>query len=102
MGARDRRERYLHFDKNYDPLLALNVDEYLIETHPHLSAKLRKAVWVTCQQDQDFDWSAVKAQVDKCVKKLTNDDKSSGDVRSTQVSDSVPDKRKPKRKRDAS
>ena len=51
MAAKDRRQRYYHFDKTYDPLLALNVDEYLIETHPHMNAMQRKAVWVTCQKN---------------------------------------------------
>ena len=73
MAAKDRRDRYFHFDKNYDPLLALNVDEYLIETHPHLSAVQRKAVWITCQRDKSFDWSAVKDQVDQCAKNIYDD-----------------------------
>lgn len=102
MAAKDRRDRYFRFDNNYDPLLALNVDEYLIKHCPHLSAKQRKSVWITCQNDQSFDWSAVEAQVDKCVEKLTNDDNSSGDVSSPEVSDSVPLKPKPRRKRNAS
>ena len=102
MAFKDRRDRYFRFDKNYDPLLALNVDEYLIKHHPHLSAAQRKSVWIICQNNQLFDWSAVEAQVDQCVKTLTNDDNSSGDVSSAEVSDSVPLKPKPKRKRNAS
>ena len=102
MAAKDRRDRYFRFDNNYDPLLALNVDDYLIKEHPHLSLAQRKSVWVTCQNDQSFDWSAVKAQVDQHVKKIINDDSSSGDVSSSQVSDPVPNKPKPRRKRDAS
>ena len=102
MASKDRRDRYYHFDNNYDPLLALNVDEYLIKEHPHLSLVQRKSVWVTCQNNQSFDWSAVKAQIDECVTKITNDEHSSGDVSSSQVSDSVSDKPKPRRKRNAS
>lgn len=73
MSAKDRRALYHKFDKNYDPLLSLNVDDYLIETHPHLNATQRKAVWVTCQRNDSFDWVAVKDQIDKCVKTLYDD-----------------------------
>ena len=73
MAAKDRRERYYHFDKTYDPLLALNVDEYLIKNHPHLSAVQRKAVWVTCQKDKNIDWSPVEDQVNQWVKTLYDD-----------------------------
>ena len=99
MAAKDRRDRYYHFDKNYDPLLALNLDEYLIKHHPYLSLKQRKSVWVHCQNDESFDWSAVKAQVDKVAKQY--DDNNSGASSSAEVSDSVPLKPKPRRKRNA-
>ena len=98
MAAKDRRDRYFHFDKNYDPLLGLNVDEYLIKRHPQLSAVQRKSVWITCQRDQNFDWSPVEDQIDQCVTKLY-DDNNSGASSSAEVSDPVPPKRKPRRKR---
>ena len=94
MAAKDRRQRFLKSDQNYDPLLAFNVDEYLMKQCPHLSAKQRKAVWVTCQKDTSFDWSSVEAQVDQCVQKLTNDVNNSRDVSSAEVSNSVPPKLK--------
>lgn len=79
MAAKDRRERFHHFDKNYDPLLSFNVDEYLMQEHSRLSAKQRKSVRVLCQNNQDFDWTSVKDQIDQCANKIYDDSNSRAD-----------------------
>ena len=67
MGSLDRRRLFFENDSEYNPSLTFDVNEYLIEEWPMLSAKARKAVWITCQNDDQFDYSHIEEQVDEHV-----------------------------------
>ena len=67
MGSLDRRKLFYENDSDYDPNLVLNVNEFLIKEWPQLSAKARKSVWITCQNDSEWDWSDIEGQIDEHV-----------------------------------
>ena len=66
----ERRALYNEDDETYDPYISLDVNEYLIDKYPMLSLKNRRSVWSSCQNDGNFDYSAVEHQINQRVRKL--------------------------------
>jgi predicted nucleic acid-binding Zn-ribbon protein len=66
-AASERRALLLEADDSYDPFLTIDVNEYLINEFPTLTAKQRQSVWHLCQNDEDFDYDAIHDQVDDWV-----------------------------------
>ena len=66
----ERRALYNEDDESFDPYLSLDVNEYLIDHYPMLSLKSRRSVWSSCQNDDDFDYSAIEHQINQRVRKL--------------------------------
>jgi len=66
-AASERRALLLEADDSYDPFLAVNVNEYLIEEFPTLTAKQRTSVVHLCQNDEDFDYDPIHDQIDDKV-----------------------------------
>ena len=66
-AASERRALLLEADDSYDPFLTVNVNEYLIEEFPTLTAKQRTSVVHLCQNDEDFDFDAIHDQIDDKV-----------------------------------
>ena len=66
-AASERRALLLEADDTYDPFLAVNVNEYLIEEFPTLTAKQRTSVVHLCQNDEDFDYDPIHDQIDDKV-----------------------------------
>ena len=52
----ERRALLLAEDPDFNPLLIVDVNEYLIENFPQLNLKQRRAVWTKCQYDEEFDY----------------------------------------------
>ena len=69
----ERRALFLENDPDHDPFLGVDVNEYLIEWYPTLTAKQRRAVWTSCQSDVDFDFESIHEQIDAWVDCLFND-----------------------------
>ena len=69
----ERRALFLENDPDYDPFVGVDVNEYLIECYPTLTAKQRKSVWTSCQSDVDFDFEAIYEQIDAWVDYLFDD-----------------------------
>ena len=66
-AASERRALLLEADDSYDPFLSIDVNEYLIEEFPTLTAKQRQSVWSLCQNDEDFDYDSIHDQIDDWV-----------------------------------
>ena len=66
-AASERRALLLEADDAYDPYLTIDVNEYLIENYPTLTAKNRQSVWHLCQNDEDFDYDSIHDQIDDWV-----------------------------------
>ena len=66
-AASERRALLFEANDAYDPLLKIDVNEYLIETYPTLTAKNRQSVWTLCQNDEDFDYDSIHDQIDDWV-----------------------------------
>ena len=66
-AASERRALLLEADDSYDPFLAINVDEYLIEHYTTLTAKNRQSVRYLCQNDEGFDYEPIYDQIDGWV-----------------------------------
>tara|TARA_B100001094_G_scaffold28341_1_gene23720 strand:+ start:639 stop:1172 length:534 start_codon:yes stop_codon:yes gene_type:complete len=66
-AASERRALLLQADDAYDPYLTIDVNEYLIENYPTLTAKNRQSVWHLCQNDEDFDYDSIHDQIDDWV-----------------------------------
>jgi len=66
-AASERRALLLEADDSYDPFLTIDVNEYLIEEFPTLTAKQRQSVWSLCQNDEDFDYDSIHDQIDDWV-----------------------------------
>tara|TARA_B100000902_G_scaffold165624_1_gene160565 strand:- start:2295 stop:2801 length:507 start_codon:yes stop_codon:yes gene_type:complete len=66
-AASERRALLLEADDDYNPFLSVDVNEYLIEEFPTLTAKHRKSVWHLCQNDDDFDYDSIHDQIDDWV-----------------------------------
>ena len=75
MGSQSER-RNLYYEENdqYDPLISVDVNEYLIECWPTLTLKQRTSVWTLCQNDEEFDYTSVHDQIDDHVYKLAESD----------------------------
>ena len=67
MSKNERRALFYSSNLDHDPYIQLDINEYLIETWPQLNLKQRKCVWTLCQNDEEFDFSDIEAQVDSWV-----------------------------------
>ena len=72
----NRRRQLVLEDAEVDYSVSLDVNEYLIENWPTLTAANRTSVWSMCNNDEDFDWSAVEEQIDNAVYELADVDTS--------------------------
>jgi len=70
----ERRALSNEDDPDFDPYLSVDVNEYLIEEWPKLTAKQRKAVWSKCQSDPDFDYDPIFEQVDQMILTIAETD----------------------------
>ena len=66
-AASERRALLFEANDAYDPLLTVDVNEYLIENYPTLTAKNRQSIWHLCQNDEDFDYDSIHDQIDDWV-----------------------------------
>jgi hypothetical protein len=66
-AASERRALLLEADDSYNPFLAVDVNEYLIEDFSTLTIKQRTSVVHLCQNDEDFDYSSIYEQIDDKV-----------------------------------
>ena len=66
-AASERRALLLEANDDYDPYIAVNVDEYLIEEWPTLTAKHRQSVRHLCRTDEEFDYDPIHDQIDEKV-----------------------------------
>ena len=72
----ERRALYYSEDPDHDPFIGVDVNEYLIDEWPQLTLKQRRAVWSSCQRDEDFDFEALYEQIDDAVFLLAESDPS--------------------------
>ena len=66
----ERRALFFAEDPDYDPCIIFDMNEYLIDNYPMLTAKQRKGVWTKVQLDEDFDWEPIEEQIDDWVTEL--------------------------------
>ena len=66
-AAAERRALLLESNDDYNPFLTIDINEYLIEEFPTLTAKQRQSVWYLCQNDEDFDYESIHDQIDDWV-----------------------------------
>jgi predicted nucleic acid-binding Zn-ribbon protein len=66
-AAAERRALLLEANDDYNPFLTIDINEYLIEEFPTLTAKQRQSVWHLCQNDDDFDYDSIHDQIDDKV-----------------------------------
>lgn len=66
-AASERRALLMEADDDYNPFLTIDINEYLIEEWPTLTAKHRQSVWHLCQTDDDFDYDSIHDQIDDKV-----------------------------------
>jgi hypothetical protein len=66
-AASERRALLLEADDTYNPYLTIDINEYLIDEFPTLTAKHRQSVWHLCQNDDDFDYDSIHDQIDDWV-----------------------------------
>ncbi len=66
-AASERRALLLEANDDYDPYIAVNIDEYLIQEWPTLTAKHRQSVRHLCQTDEEFDYDPIHDQIDEKV-----------------------------------
>ena len=66
-AASERRALLLEADDDYNPYLTVDINEYLIEEFPTLTAKHRQSVWHLCQNDDDFNYDSIHDQIDDWV-----------------------------------
>lgn len=74
-SATERRALYYENDDSHDPMISVDINEYLIEEWPKLTLAQRKAVWTLCQNDEDFDFDPIYEQIDTMVVQLAETDK---------------------------
>mgnify|MGYP001204466634 CR=1 FL=1 len=70
----ERRALYYEDDETFNPVLSVDVNEYLIETYEATSLKQRRAIWSLCQNDTEFDYSTIENQIDVWVTKYAETD----------------------------
>ena len=66
-AASERRALLMECNDDYDPYIVVNVDEYLIDEWPTLTAKHRQSVRHLCQTDDEFDYDPIHDQIDEKV-----------------------------------
>ena len=66
-AASERRALLMEANDDYNPYLTIDVNEYLIEEWPTLTAKHRQSVWHLCQTDEEFDYDSIHDQIDEKV-----------------------------------
>ena len=70
----ERRALYYEDDEDFNPVLSVDVNEYLIDNYVATSLKQRRAVWHLCQTDEEFDYSSIEDQIDEWVIKYADTD----------------------------
>lgn len=70
----ERRALYYEDDDSFNPVLTVDVNEYLINNYVAISLKQRRAVWHLCQSDDNFDFSSIEDQIDDWVLKYAETD----------------------------
>ena len=70
MGRWSERRALSAEDSEIDTTMYLDINEYLIGNWTTLTLKQRQAVWYSCQNDDEFDWSSVEQQIDDWVEAL--------------------------------
>ena len=73
MPNNERRNLFYQFDEEHDPLITIDVNEYLIDEYPTLSLKARKAIWTIAQNDEEFDFSSIEEQIDEYVEQAAEE-----------------------------
>ena len=73
MPNNERRNLFYQFDEGHDPLITIDVNEYLIDEYPTLSLKARKAIWTIAQNDEEFDFSSIEEQIDEYVEQAAEE-----------------------------
>jgi hypothetical protein len=63
----ERRALYYEDDETFNPVLSVDVNEYLIQNYEAITLKQRRAIWSLCQNDEDFDYSSIEDQIDQWV-----------------------------------
>ena len=66
-AASERRALLMEANDDYNPYLTIDVNEYLIDEWPTLTAKHRQSVWHLCQTDEEFDYDPIHDQIDEKV-----------------------------------
>ena len=66
-AASERRALLMEANDDYNPYLTIDVNEYLIDEWPTLTAKHRQSVWHLCQTDEEFDYDSIHDQIDDKV-----------------------------------
>ena len=70
----ERRALYYEDDPDHDPFIGLDINEYLIENHPGMTLKQRRAVWTLCQSDGDFNFDPIYEEIDAWVEYVMGKD----------------------------
>tara|TARA_R100000084_G_C4643767_1_gene145419 strand:+ start:959 stop:1477 length:519 start_codon:yes stop_codon:yes gene_type:complete len=65
----ERRALYYEDDETFNPILSVDVNEYLIQNYEATTLKQRRAIWSLCQNDEEFDYSSIEFQIDDWVLK---------------------------------
>ena len=73
--ASERRALFYENDPDYDPFIGIDINEYLIENHPGMTLKQRRAVWRLCQADDELDWTPIHDEIDAWVRYVLDDAK---------------------------
>jgi len=56
-----------------DLSLNFDVEEYLIDSWPNLTATQRRSVWAMASNDEEFDWEDIQDQIDYYVAEINGD-----------------------------
>ncbi len=70
MGRWSERRALSAEDSELDTTVFFDINEYLISYWTTLTLKQRQAVWYSCQNDDEFDWSSIEEQIDDWVEAL--------------------------------
>ena len=76
MSMRSRRQRRLADDPKYDPMLSLDLDDYLETYYPDMTTTPRTQVWKQAQKEDTeglIDWEPIQEQIDIIVEELFGD-----------------------------
>ena len=72
MANKERRRLYYANDDNFDPLITVDVNEYLIDEWPGLTQKQRRSVWTLAQDDEKKEENFICVICAELYKRYTN------------------------------